>query len=103
MDIYVFGFAAGVAAVVMEWRYATHDSFFSWQVLPWAMVTSPIIMYSVFRMVKASPNLILALVIFSFSTLVFRLLVTWKMGQPITPGTWIALGLLLASQIARKF
>jgi hypothetical protein len=103
VEVYFFGFIAGLIAVFLEYRYATYASFWSWDVLPYTAL-SLIIPYCVFRMVKASPNLIVALVVFSFSTVFLRVIVTLTIQrQQVTPGTWAALGLLLLSQFARRW
>lgn len=104
MDIYLFGLLSGVAAVTLEWRYAISPTFWTWRVIGWVLVCQPIIAYSIYRLVKASPNLIVAIVVFSFSTLCLRTILTLTIQrQNISTGTWVALGLLVLSQLARRF
>lgn len=102
MSIYLWGVIAAVTAISYEWLYATHDSFWQRQVLVPVLAGSWIIPYCVFKMVKGSPNLIVALVVFSFCTAALRVAITLFLKQPVGPGTWAALGLLILSQIARK-
>lgn len=102
MTIYLWGVVAGIVAVSYEWLYVTHESFWERQVLVPVLLGSWVIPLCVFKMVKGSPNLIVALVVFSFCTLSLRVAITLWLRQPVTVGTWAALGLLVLSQIARK-
>jgi hypothetical protein len=100
---YVFGFIAAVAAVYAEWLYLVSPSFWTWRIMASLVTIQPIIAYAIFRLVKASPNLIAAIVIFSFSTLLLRIFVTLVVqGKHVSAGTWVALSLLVVAQFARR-
>ena len=102
--IYAFAFLAAVAAVGAEALYSVTPSFWCWQIFLSMVVVQPIIAYGVYNLVKASPNLIVAIVVFSFSTLALRVFWTVAVQRgSISLGTWLSLLLLVAAQFARRF
>lgn len=100
MEVYGWAFLAGLAAVVCETLYARSVSFPLWT-LP---LFQPVIAYSIYRLVKgAHGNLISAVVVFGAMTLGLRILATLYMGKPVSIGVWVAVALVLAAQVARRF
>lgn len=100
--IYAWGLAGGLAAVVMEVVYLRHQGSFV-RLLPLVFTFNTIISYSVFRLVKESGNLVHAVLVFSLCTLSTRVVFTLLNGQEITRGTWVAIGLLLLAQLAKRY
>lgn len=102
MIIFAYGFLGASAAVFLEWRYATAQTFWHWRVLLPMALCNFVISFTVYNLIKHSENLILGLMVFSLSTLFLRTALTLTIqGHAVTHGTWLALGFLLAAQFAK--
>ncbi len=101
--VYFWGVLAAIAAVMLEGMYARAPQFLSFPLVLALAVAQPTIAYSIYRMVHESTTLIGAIVVFGFSTLILRTGMTLYLGQHISTGTWVAVGLVLLAQVARRF
>ncbi len=99
----IYAFTGAGVAVLLEYLYRTTTSFWSlwWVVVPANVVIS----FVVYRLVTTpGATLIDAFVVWSFSTVALRVVVTiFLLDDVVRPGTWAALVLLLAARCAQQF
>jgi len=96
--IYALGAAASVT--LCETLFAASPEYVSrlWLFAPLAVLTN----WLIFRLVHASPTLLDSLILFSFGTMVLRILSTlFILRQTVTPGAWLGVALILAANVAR--
>lgn len=98
--IYIWSLLAGLAAVTLEGAYSKADRFRD--VVWWCLALQPVIAYSIFRMIKLSPSIVSAIVAFSMATLALRVAMSLYLGQTVSRGQWVAVGLIALAQIARR-
>lgn len=100
-SLWAFGGAA--AAVWLEYLFRQGQSFWS---LWWAVIPANILIsYTVYKLVTApGASLIDAFIVWSFSTIALRVVVTiFLLDDVVRPGTWAALGLLFAARLTQSF
>jgi hypothetical protein len=98
----LWGLLAGIPAVGLEYYYRTMEgSWFGnlWVILPAQLALS----YGIYSLVtQPHVNLVDAVVIFSWSTIFLRVLVTlFVLHDPVSKGTWMALGLLATARVVQ--
>ncbi len=98
--VYVWSIMGSILAIGCEVLFKTRGEYgrFMWVLIP----ASIAINYCVFKIVTSTPTLVAALVIFSFTNLILRVVLnTWIISSPIGTGTWVAAGLMGAANIVR--
>ena len=101
-DSFIYGIIGGLLAVALEAcmkRYGSSYRHIALLVVPGAIVVN----YCVFRMVRGSPSLPAAVVIFGTVTLITRVVISLWIGNRIGMGTWAAVGLMLAALALRTW
>lgn len=98
--IYVWGGVSGLLIVACEIGFKLSPSYWSraWLFVPLAVVIN----YALYLLVREAPNLPAAFIVFSLVTLTIRTGASLWLGHPIGPGTWAAIGLLIAAAGARQ-
>lgn len=100
----LFGFGAGGLAVLTEYLYRTTPGPW-WQHLWLWIPLQTGIGYCIYRLVTMpNTSLVDAFIIFSFSTISLRVLVSiLALNDDIRPGTWAALGLVMLARAAQTW
>lgn len=101
----LWAFAGAAAAVLLEYLYRSMPASSFWN-LWWAVIPANILIsYTVYRLVTTpGATLIDAFIVWSFSTIALRVVVTiFLLDDIVRPGTWVALGLLLVARCAQTF
>ena len=90
---YIYGTVAGLLAVALEALYTRTPSYVDrlWIIVP----TSLAISWCIYQLVRASPSIVSAVVVFTAVTLPARVGFALWLGQAIGAGTWMACGLLV--------
>ena len=104
MNMYLWPLAAAFTAVGLEFFYRTHPGDF-WRFLWLTAPGNIFIGYAVYRLVTV-PGLsfINAFIIFGMCTLGSRVLITlFLLRDPVSKGTWVALGLVILANIAKAW
>lgn len=97
-----WAFGGASIAILCEYLYRVLPG--SWWDYVWAWVPLQCaIGYCVYRLVTTpGTSLVDAFVVWTFSTIVLRVIVTiGLLGDPVKPGTWAALGLVFLARIAQ--
>jgi hypothetical protein len=98
----LWSFVAAFVAVGMEYLYRKITVPY-WHLLPLWAVSGVIVSYAIYRLVtQPGVPLIGALVMWSFAVIGCRVFVTVVLlHDKVSPGTWVALGLMIAARIAQ--
>lgn len=101
----LWGLAAGVPAVVLEWLYRSQGAQGAyWYELWWAIIPcQALISYSIWRLVTTpGQSLIDAFVVFALATTSLRVFLTVAVfHDKVGNGTWFALALLILARVAQ--
>jgi len=96
-----WGIFAAALAVALETLFKTSGTLSYWRLAPVALPGAVAVNYGIFRLVRSSPSILAAIVIFSASTLVLRTLISLALGQRIGLGTWLAAGCMVVAVALR--
>lgn len=98
----LWGFVAGLSAVLQEYGYKTLDK--SWlEQLPIIFPVQLLISYAIYRLVTMpNTSLLDAFIVFAFFTTSLRVATSaFILGETIRTGTWVALGLVVLAKVAQ--
>jgi len=103
MNPYAWALFAAVAAVTTEGLCARLSGEPYLRYL-WLWIPLYIgINYPIYRIIGGAESLLDALVVFSMSTMALRVVVTFFiLRQRVAPGTWVAVGLVVAANLVRR-
>lgn len=98
----LWGFVAGLTAVLQEYGYKTLDKTWLEQ-LPIIFPTQLVISYAIYRLVTMPGTTLLdAFIVFAFFTTTLRVSMSvFVLGEVIRTGTWVALGLVVLAKVAQ--
>jgi len=102
MNTYMWAIPMGITAVICEALYRKLPGPWSAHLILW--IPLHLIMgYLVYKVVVSGSSLLSAFVIGNFVTTTMRVAVTLiVLREPVSSGTWIALGLMVLAQFARR-
>ncbi len=97
--MYFWSFMGSAAAVGMEWLYLRTPSYTAyWPVtLPLAVFVN----YCIFRLMQHSGSIMVSVIVFSFSNILLRTLLTLVTRQRVTWQTWAAFSLIAVANLVR--
>jgi len=104
----LWGLAAAVPAVSAEYLYRTLPMTgpYGWAKYLWIWIPFQLtIGYCIYRLVTIPQTTLMdAFAIWAFSTIAMRVCISVALlNDPVKPGTWFALGLILMARIAQTF
>lgn len=99
-----WGFLGAAVAVYLEYCYRMWSGTYLQNVAYW-IIPYMFVSYCIYKLVTApQTSLIEAFVIWACSTMILRILVSlFMLHEQSTPGTWTALGLVLAARIVQNY
>lgn len=98
----MWGLIGGATAVANEYWYRTLPGDW-WHYIHLWVPTQLLISFAIYKIVTTpNVNLLDALIVFTFSTLMCRIFVSvWMLDDKIGPATWVAFGLLVAARVVQ--
>jgi hypothetical protein len=100
LTIYGWSFVASAAAISAEviFLHSKHymDTF------PIPAILALIVNFGIWKMMEAGRSITTALVVFSLSNVILRILVALAQRKPLHWSTWTALGLLVAANVVKN-
>lgn len=100
--VYLWGCLASFCAVWQEILCRSTNK--TWlELLPYNILPMFGISYFIFKLLRLSDNLLSAFVVFAMCNLFLRVTASrFILHEQIKPGTWVAMGLLLLAQAAKR-
>lgn len=100
---FIWGFGAGVPAVVLEYLYRTLPG--PWWTYLWLYAPMQLLIgYSIYRMVTTpGVTLLDSLVVFAACTAGLRIIATFALGDTVRAATWTAFGLVMLANVVRTY
>ena len=97
MTTLLWGLSGGALAVAIEYVFRRTTGSY-WSLLPWLVAPALLVNYAVFELVRGSDSLIAAFITFAAATALLRVVASLAVGDTVTTGTWIGLGLVGAAK-----